>query len=213
MNAPTRHLVALVIAGNLMGCQLIKKFTDRNRDSGTVAPTGTTVVTLDGGMAVPVVAYDAAMWGDAAAAMAAANAAAANAMANAADAQAMAAQAMQNAQNALADAGVAAAPGVAPGVAPAADPAAPPPVAPAADPAAPPAAPPPVAAADPAPAAPPPAAPPAADPAPAAPAAAPADDRHHRSSGSDFCRRHPGEFNQRTGQICPNVLGSHNLGR
>ncbi len=205
MNAPTRHLVALVIAGNLMGCQLIKKFTDRNRDSGTVAPTGTTVVTLDGGMVVPVVAYDAAMWGDAAGAMAAA-------MANAADAQAMAAQAMANAQNALADAGVPAAPGMAPGVAPAADPtaapAAPPPVA-AADPAAAPAAPPPVAAADPAPAAP----PPAADPAPAAPVAAPADERHHRSSGSDFCRRHPGEFNQRTGQICPNALGSHNLGR
>ncbi|MBK6533114.1 MAG: hypothetical protein IPF99_27055 [Deltaproteobacteria bacterium] len=89
MNAPSRYLVAIVIASNLMGCQLIKKFTDRNNDSGA-APTGTTVVTLDGGgIALPnpnVVAYDAAAWGDAGAAANEAMAAANAAMAAAADA-------------------------------------------------------------------------------------------------------------------------------
>ena len=189
MNAHPRHLVALVVASNLLGCQLIKKFTDRNHDSGA-APTGTTVVTLDGGgMALPnpaVVAYDAAAFGDAGAA---ANAA----MAAAADASAQANQALQNAQNALADAGANTAVVVPTAVAEAdagAAMAAPPGVAPTA----------PVAAAQPA--------------APAAPTAEP-EETGHRSSHrhDDYCRRHPGQLHPRTGQICPNILGSQNLQR
>jgi hypothetical protein len=198
----TRHLVILALASNLMGCQLIKKFTDRNRDSGA-AQTGTTVVTLDGGMALPA-EYDAGAAANAA--IAAANAA----MANGADASAQANQAIQNAQNALADAapgaavvvptaaldgdagGAPAQPGVAPTAAP--EPAAPPPVV-----AAPSSPPPPVAE----PAAP---APTAAEPEPAG-----RPSRHHGSG--NYCARHPGQLDPRTGQICPNVLGSQNLQR
>ena len=29
----------------------------------------------------------------------------------------------------------------------------------------------------------------------------------------DYCRRHPGQLHPRTGQICPNILGSQNLQR
>lgn len=198
MNAPSRYLVAIVIASNLMGCQLIKKFTDRNNDSGA-APTGTTVVTLDGGgIALPnpnVVAYDAAAWADAGAAANAAMAAANAAMAAAADASAQAGQALQNAQNALGDAGVnTAAPAPAPGAAEAdagAAMAAPSGVAPTA----------PVVAA------------------PSSPAAAePADEpeqtgRRPSRRHDDYCRRHPGQLHPRTGQICPNILGSQNLQR
>lgn len=195
MNAPTRHLVALVIASNLMGCQLIKKFRDRNQDSGA-APTGTTVVALDGGgIALPTATeYDAGAAANAA--MAAANAA----MAAAADASAQAGQALQNAQNTLGDAAVnpavaaptaaldtdagaamAAPPGVA--LAPGADPAAPAPVV-------------------------------AAQPAPTDPATAEPDDgRRSPRRSEDYCRRHPGQLHPRTGQICPNVLGSQNLQR
>jgi hypothetical protein len=195
MKAPSRHLVALVLASNLMGCQLIKKFTDRNHDSGA-APTGTTVVTLDGGgMALPnpgVVAYDAAAWADAGAAANAAMAAANAAMAAAADASAQAGQALQNAQNTLGDASAAAAP-QAPTAAAEADAgaamAAPPGVTPT------------VAAAQPA--------------APAAPTAAEPEESGHRSTHrhDDYCRRHPGQLHPRTGQICPNILGSQNLQR
>jgi hypothetical protein len=190
MNVPTRHLVALVFASNLMGCQLIKKFTDRNHDSGVA--TGTTVVTLDGGgMAMPA-EYDGGAAANAA--IAAANAA----MANAADASAQANQAVQNAQNALADA----APGTAVVVptaalnanAPAAPGTAPPE----------PAAPPPVVAA--------PSSPP---PVVAAPSTPEPDEGSHtaRHRSTDYCVRHPGQLNPRTGQICPNVLGSQNLQR
>ena len=191
MNAPTRPLVALLFASNLMGCQLIKKFT--NRDSG--AATGTTVMALDGsGMALPS-EYDGGAAANAA--MAAANAA----MANAADASAQAGQAMQNAQNALADASantavlvpsaavesdgggaMAAPPGVAP--TPAGDPAAP------------------VAVVQPTPTA------------PGTPSEVADDPRRptrHRSV--NYCLRHPGQLDPRTGQICPNVLGSQNLQR
>ena len=194
MNAPSRYLVALVLASNLMGCQLIKKFTDRNRDSGVA--TGTTVVTLDGGGIALPTEYDAGAAANAA--MAAANAA----MANAADASAQANAALQNAQNALADASAntavvvptaaletdaGAAMPAPPAVAPTAgnDPAAPPPVV----------------------------APTAAEP--AAPATAePADDpRRPSRRHEDYCRRHPGQLHPRTGQICPNVLGSQNLQR
>ncbi|MDB4930868.1 MAG: hypothetical protein JWM10_3352, partial [Myxococcaceae bacterium] len=34
----------------------------------------------------------------------------------------------------------------------------------------------------------------------------------HRSS-ANYCARHPGQLDPRTGQICPNVLGSQNLQR
>jgi hypothetical protein len=179
MNVPSRYLVALVLASNLMGCQLIKKFTDRNRDSGVA--TGTTVVNLDGGGIALPTEYDAG---------AAANAA----MANAADASAQANAVLQNAQNALADASantavvvptaaletdagaaMPAPPAVAP--TPGNDPAAPPPVV-------------------------------------APTAAEPADDpRRPSRRHEDYCRRHPGQLHPRTGQICPNVLGSQNLQR
>lgn len=188
MNAPTRHVVALILASNLMGCQLIKKFTDRNHDAGA-APTGTTVVTLDGGgIALPTTTeYDAGAAANAA--IAAANAA----MAAAADASAQAGQALQNAQNAVADASAAAAPP--PVVAQGADPAAPPPVA-AAQPAEP-------------------AQPAAAQPAEPAAAAEPAESGRHpsRHHSGNYCLRHPGQLDPRTGQLCPNVLGSQNLQR
>jgi hypothetical protein len=197
MKAPSRHLVALVLASNLMGCQLIKKFTDRNHDSGA-APTGTTVVTLDGGgMALPnpgVVAYDAAAWADAGAAANAAMAAANAAMAAAADASAQGGQALQNAQNALADASANTAVLVPTAVAEAdagAAMAAPPGVAPTAP------------------------APVAQPAAPAAPTAPEPEENGHRPSRrhDDYCRRHPGQLHPRTGQICPNILGSQNLQR
>jgi hypothetical protein len=166
MHAPTRHLVALVLASNLMGCQLIKKFTDRNQDSGA-APTGTTVVTLDGGgIAMPTAAeYDA-------------GAAANDAMAGAADASA---QAQQNAQNTLGNANVA--PGAvvaAPGAAMGAPPGVTPPT----------------------------------EPSPAAQGGEAVESGRRPSHRSDdYCARHPGQLHPRTGQICPNVLGSQNLQR
>ena len=172
MNVSSRYLVALVLASNLMGCQLIKKFTDRNRDSGVA--TGTTVVNLDGGGIALPTEYDAGAAANAA--MAAANAA----MANAADASAQANAALQNAQNALADASANTAL-VAPTAALETD----------------------AGAAMPA-------------PPPVAPTAGndPADDpRRPSRRHEDYCRRHPGQLHPRTGQICPNVLGSQNLQR
>ena len=162
MHAPTRHLVALVLASNLMGCQLIKKFTDRNHDSGA-APTGTTVVTLDGGgIGMPTAAeYDAGAAANEA--IAASNAA----MAGAADAS-------SQAQNTLGNANVApgAAMGAPPGVTP------------------------------------------PTEPSPAAHGSE-AEESGHRPShrSDDYCARHPGQLHPRTGQICPNVLGSQNLQR